>query len=232
MISTAKRSEQREWMDNMSVQGEDLRTTLVTLGKINHRLGGNRVLKKGLKKLLKNHDKSKPIKLLDIGCGDGSQLRYLSKWAKKKGYTIALTGLDGNADCIRIAKELSLNHPEITYLNGDIFEPLDGPYDIVTATLFLHHFTQEQIIQIVSNAIKAKPIGILVNDLHRSKTAYFLFKCVCVFIKNPMIKNDGLISILRGFKRNDLLELSNIINKPYSIKWRLMFRFEWIIYNL
>lgn len=231
MISTKTRSSQSEWMDNMEIGGQELRSTLVTLGHINNRLGGNRTLFKGLNMVLKNHDKTIPIRLLDIGCGDGDQLRRIAKWGARKGYNLNLTGLDANPDCIAFAKERSVNYPEITYLVEDVFAPQKQNYHIVTATLFLHHFKGPQIVNIIKNYSWDKGLGIVVNDLHRSRLAYYLFHLVCLFIKNPMIKNDGLISILRGFKRKDLNAYAAAIGKRSSVKWRWAFRFQWIIFN-
>ncbi len=231
MINTTFRSDKTEWMDDMSIQGEELQRTLITLGHINNRLGGNRALFKGLHKLLENHDKNKPLSVLDIGCGDGDQLRRIAKWAKKHDYKMELTGLDGNPECINFARTRSLAYPEITYLVDNVFNPPKQTYHIITATLFLHHFKTNQIVEIIENYNKPGVLGFVVNDLHRSKLAYLLFWLVCIFIKNPMIKNDGLVSILRGFKRKDLTQISKILNKKTSIRWRWAFRFEWIIYN-
>jgi hypothetical protein len=45
-----------------------------------------------------------------------------------------------------------------------------------------------------------------------------------------MSKKDGLISILRGFKREELEQFSKKANfKNYSIQWKWAFRYQWII---
>jgi hypothetical protein len=75
--------------------------------------------------------------------------------------------------------------------------------------------------------------GIIINDLHRSKTAYRLFKIISkIFGLNRMSTEDGLVSILRGFKKSDLKAFSKRLGfKKYSIAWRWAFRYEWIIYK-
>ena len=75
---------------------------------------------------------------------------------------------------------------------------------MVLSTLFLHHFKEEQIINLLQKLKNKAELGIIVNDLHRHKMAYYLFKIVCLTIKNQMIIDDGLTSILRGFKREEL----------------------------
>jgi hypothetical protein len=53
-----------------------------------------------------------------------------------------------------------------------------------------------------------------------------------IFIKNKMIIEDGLTSVLRGFKRTDLIELSEKINVKPTILWKWVFRYLWILKSL
>ena len=46
-----------------------------------------------------------------------------------------------------------------------------------------------------------------------------------------MIIEDGLTSILRGFKREELESFSNILQVKPQIKWKWAFRYQWIIQN-
>jgi hypothetical protein len=69
----------------------------------------------------------------------------------------------------------------------------------------------------------------VVNDLHRHKLAYYLFKIIGLFIKNKMVREDGLISVLRAFKRKDLEAISRQIKAKYSVQWKWAFRYLWIL---
>jgi 2-polyprenyl-3-methyl-5-hydroxy-6-metoxy-1,4-benzoquinol methylase len=112
---------------------------------------------------------------------------------------------------------------------SDEFNQLE--YDIVLCTLTLHHFTNEQILNIITTFNNNAKSGIVVNDLHRSKLAYNLFKLICkVFNLSKMSREDGLVSILRGFKNQELEQFSKKINlKNYTINWKWAFRYQWII---
>ena len=104
-------------------------------------------------------------------------------------------------------------------------------YDIVLCTLTLHHFSNEEILNIITTFNKNAETGIIINDLHRSKTAYRLFELICfLFNLKKMSREDGLVSILRGFKKNELEEFSKKLNfKNYTINWKWAFRYQWII---
>ena len=97
--------------------------------------------------------------------------------------------------------------------------------------MHLHHFSKDEILNIMTTFNNNANIGIIVNDLHRSKLAYRLFEMVCtVFNLNKMSREDGLVSILRGFKKKELEDFSKKLDlKNYTINWKWAFRYQWII---
>ena len=230
-ISTKTRSNKEEIMDDFSIGGELLRDTLDKLENINRWLGGNRVTVKGLESLLKNYPKDQTITIVDVGCGHGDILRDVAKFGRKKGFTFQLIGVDANPTAIEYANELSVDFPELEFKTQDIFSSAfkKQEFDVVLATLFFHHFKEKELVPFLEDTLKQTKIGIVVNDLHRNKLAYYLFMLLSLFIKNKMIIEDGLTSILRGFKREDLKEISKKINRNYSIKWKWAFRYLWIL---
>ena len=230
-ISTKQRSDKEELMDDFSIGGDLLRDTLNKLEKINRWLGGNIVTIKALKKAIQNHPKEEELTIVDIGCGHGDILRDVAKFGRKHNYKMKLIGVDANPTAITYASELSTTYPEISFKVEDIFSNdfKNRKYDVVLATLFLHHFKEKELISFLKDTLQSTKIGIVVNDLHRHKLAYYLFMLLSLFIKNNMIVEDGLISILRGFKRKDLLHISKEIHVKPQISWKWAFRFQWII---
>ena len=230
-ISTKYRTDQEEMMDDFSIGGDLLRAVLDKLENINRWLGGNLVTVNALKKVLKKHPKNIEIVIADIGCGHGDILRDVAKFGRKNGYKMKLIGVDANATAIAYANELSTEYPELVFKTEDIFSDdfKNREFDIVLATLFLHHFKELQLVSFLSDTLKHTKKAIIVNDLHRHKLAYYLFLLLSIFIKNKMIINDGLISVLRGFKRKDLIRISEKINVKPQISWKWAFRFQWII---
>lgn len=230
-IDTTDRSNLSEMMDDFDMKGEVLKDALDKIAKINQLLGGNKITIEGVKSLLKSHQAQAPIKILDIGCGNGDMLRALTQYARKNKLDFCLTGIDANSFTIQHAKQLSINYPNINYECKDIFENFNEEYDIILCTLTLHHFKDEEIATLLSNILPLTKVGIVVNDLQRSALAYYLFKALCFcFNLNDMSREDGLISILRGFKREDLQRYSSLLKLSYfSITWKWAFRYQWII---
>ena len=232
-IDTTYRTQETEIMDDFFLEGKELQEALDKIASINRLLGGNKLTLHGLKTLLKKSDATKTITIADIGCGNGDMLRMLANYGKKNNLNLTLIGIDANAFTINYARKLSTEYPNIEYVCVDIFSDDFNTieYDIVLCTLTLHHFSNEEILNIMTTFNKNANIGIVINDLHRSKLAYRLFEKVCaVFKLNKMSREDGLISILRGFKKKELENFSKKLDlKNYTINWKWAFRYQWII---
>ena len=231
LIDTSNRSSETEIMDDFTMKGVLFRDTLDKLEIINRLLGGNKVTIKGLKELLKNQSKNKIITIVDLGCGHGDILRDIAKFGRKNNYSFRLKGIDANIAAIAYAKELSKEYSELSFKAIDIFSEdfKKQSYDIVLCTLFLHHFKNNELISFLKTTIEKATIGVVVNDLHRHKLAYYLFKLISFFVKNKMIREDGLTSILRAFKKKDLENISKQIKVYFSIQWKWAFRYLWIL---
>ena len=234
IVNTQYRTQEAEIMDDFSLQGEELRVALDQIARINQLLGGNKVTLEGIKKVIPSN-KTETITIADIGCGNGDMLRMLSDFAQKNKLNFKLIGIDANEFTINYAKKLSVAYPNIDYQCVDIFSEdfKTLKFDIILCTLTLHHFTNEQILNIITTFKDNAKTGIIINDLHRSKLAYRLFELICFIFKlNRMSRQDGLVSILRGFKKNELEEFSKKLNlKNYNINWKWAFRYQWIITN-
>lgn len=220
-------------MDNFALEGEILRDALDKIAKINQLLGGNQLTLHGVQKLLNSISITNEITIVDVGCGNGDMLRTLAEYGLKNNFNFRLIGIDANEFTINHAKKLSENYRNIEYQCEDIFSPSfsEMKYDIILCTLTLHHFEDKEIIKIMSIFNTNSNIGIVINDLHRSAIAYRLFQVLCfVFQLNTMSREDGLVSILRGFKKKELIYYSKELNlKKYTINWKWAFRYQWII---
>ncbi len=230
-IDTTYRSDATEIMDDFSMKGELLRDTLDKLGKINKWLGGNRITLKGIAQLLNRQPKDKIYTIIDLGCGHGDILRLVADYGRENNYRLKLIGIDANQDAIDYANELSEKYEEVTFKTLDIFsnefQKLD--YDIALSTLFLHHFSEDEILSLLRTVSNNANLGVVINDLHRSNVAYTLFKLLSLTISNPMIVQDGLTSILRAFKRQELESLSDQLQLKSQIRWKWAFRYQWLI---
>lgn len=231
IVDIRERSKQSELMDNLELSSPLLIKTLDQISAINKWLGGNRVTLDGVKILIKNHHKDKILSIVDLGCGRGDILREIALYGRENGYKFKLLGIDANQTTIDYATSLSKKLEEIEYMKLDVLseEFSTKKFDIALCTLFLHHFNDTTALNFIQSTVKNVEIGIIVNDLHRCRLAYFLFKILSIFIYNKMVRVDGAISILRGFTKTDLVCFSEKIKHKSTIKWKWAFRYQWMI---
>ena len=232
-INTKYRTNQSEIMDDFDMKGEVLRDALDKIAKINQLLGGNKLTLEGVKNILKQNPNQEKITIVDVGCGNGDMLRTLADYAGNNGIKLELIGIDANQFTIDYAQKLSSQYPNISYQCEDIFDKAfeNLHYDIVLCTLTLHHFKEDEIIKLLNVFKTNAKLGIVINDLQRSNISYRLFQGLCfAFRLNDMSREDGLVSILRGFKKPELEQFSKKLQfKNYSIDWKWAFRYQWII---
>ncbi|MEQ8531467.1 MAG: hypothetical protein RIB86_06430, partial [Imperialibacter sp.] len=96
MPDFSSRSEELEWMDDLSSSGDIIVQTLKELDTINRLLGGNNISLSGLKKLLSRHPEKRKEKIViaDIGCGGGDIMKLLAGWGRKNNLQLELIGID------------------------------------------------------------------------------------------------------------------------------------------
>ncbi|HEU5291154.1 MAG TPA: methyltransferase domain-containing protein [Cyclobacteriaceae bacterium] len=233
----SQRSSAIEVMDDLTYAGEVMDQTLVELEIINKWLGGNEVTMNGLRALLSSKtEKNKRVglKIADLGCGGGDMLKLVANYFKKKKLNAEFTGIDANPNILTFAQKNTQSFNEIKFQSQNILSESfrSKRYDIVFATLFFHHFTSPQLVEIFKSLKKQTAVGIVMNDLHRHWLAYYSIKLLTIlFSKSSMVKNDAPISVLRGFSKNELkeiLEEAGIEN--YTLKWKWAFRWQLVIH--
>ena len=232
MINTQFRNTDPEMMDDPNVPQAVLREVLEDISRVNKLLNGNRITVRAICQLIKETTQEK-YTIVDMGCGDGQILREIADFYRKKDIQVHLIGIDLSEKGIQIAKERSKEYPEIQFLRQDILkikaEALQC--DILLCTLTMHHFSNTEIPIFLDQFVKLAKIGVVINDLQRSRLAFYLFKLFSIiFIKTDIGRSDGLTSIKSGFKKDELLGFSIAIPSVYhSVQYRWAFRYLWLI---
>ena len=233
MADFSKRSAAIEIMDDLACQGEVVDQTLHELDFINQWLGGNAVTLSGLKSLLSQTQINNSINIIDLGCGSGEMLRLIARDTNKRKQKINLIGIDANPNITLFAEMHSKEYRNIQFEAVNIFskEFQQKKFDIVLATLFFHHFNDEQLATFLKQLKSQVRIGIVINDIHRHFLAYHSIRLLTKFFStSSMVKYDAPLSVLRAFTKQDLV---NILHKAgihnYSLKWRWAFRWQIVI---
>ena len=228
-----QRSREKEIMDDLDCSGPVLEQTLRELKTINRLLGGNGVTNRGLSEIVQRFPQDH-YSLVDLGCGGGDMIAVMQAWASKKNIPIQFIGADANANTIALAKERQKALSEVHWQVANVFDStfLEQQVDIATCTLFTHHFTDEELVQLFQGLKRKVRLAIVINDLHRHPLAYYSIKWLTRwFSKSPMVQNDAALSVLRSFRRNDWESIFKQAGlSQVHIRWRWAFRWQICVY--
>lgn len=230
-----KRSGQLELMDDFSMSAEELRRNLQELEVINNWLGGHKVVLDALDQLV---DKYKPqrLRIADIGCGGGDTLINIARWARKRGIAVALTGVDANAFMVQYARSRCAAYPEIVLAQHDVFAEdfAQQQYEVTVCSLFCHHFSDAQLVQMFRKLHRQSVLGVVVNDLHRHWLAYYSIKYItAAFSGSRLVKHDAPLSVWRAFRRPELERLVQQAGiTTYKLRWMWAFRWQLLLHKV
>ncbi len=229
----SKRSSSIEIMDDLACDGEVVFQTLRELDVINQWLGGNQVTINALRNSWRSLPKDQEITIADLGCGSGAMLRIISRLAEKENRKVKLIGFDANPHIIEYARRHSTDFSTLSFETTNVFSNAfqNRKFDFVLATLFMHHFSALELIDLFSSLKKQTRSAIIINDIHRHPLAYYSIRVLTqLFSRSAMVRFDAPLSVLRAFKKtelNEVLKKATIHN--YRMKWKWAFRWQLII---
>ena len=233
-MNLSARATASELMDDLTLASDELRQNLDELETINTWLGGYRPVLAALASLRPRWPTGRPLLLADLGSGGGDTLRHVARWARRQRLPVALVGLDANAFMLDYAQARSQAFPEITYQQQDIFskEFAAQPYDVLTASLFCHHFTDDELVALLRGWQQQAGVAVIINDLHRHSLAYWsIWLLTRLLGGSRLVRHDAPLSVARAFSRADwvrLLAAAGITR--YRLRWCWAFRWQLVLW--
>lgn len=228
------RSTQEEWMDQPGISRKELFKNLRELDILNRWSGGHQISLQGLKALIHSSE-GNPLHVVDLGCGSGDVLRLMARWARKNGIPAKFTGVDKNAHAIDYLNHHCKAYTEISGVQDTFESFLDktDDVDIIHNALFCHHLNDTAFLHLLKKMKAIATKGFIINDLVRSPMAYYAsIAFTRLAHASDLAKNDGPISILRGFRLNEIKKFMDSAGIPnYSLNKTGGFRFLLVGYN-
>jgi hypothetical protein len=189
----------------------EARASLNDLTRINRRWGGHSTLRH----LLKEHVTG-AFTLLDVGAASGDMGERIREWYPQS----RITSLD------RIPSHLAKSGSRVA---ADAFALPFKPksFDYVFCSLFLHHFTTDEIVALLRGFGTIAKHKVLVIDLERNPVAYYFLPLTrSIFKWDPVTVNDGAISVEAAFRTHELEDLARRagLQNPKARAYRPAFR--------
>jgi SAM-dependent methyltransferase len=161
---------------------------------------------KPLIKTLRDSGFSEKIRIVDIGCGTGFVLRWLTAH-KIFGGDVEFIGTDFNAALIEEANRLAeAENLDCKFIVANAFR-LNQPAHIYLSTGILHHFRGDELSKLFEQQNRTETFAFVHYDFYSSPIAPFgswLFHAVRM--RQPLARHDGVLSAIRAYKSQELLE--------------------------
>ncbi len=210
-------------MDDLTIQDSRLTAALDELQVINTWLLGYHASYRALTKLEKKTG-LRAQTMLDVG-GGGSTF-------PEKFNRLKITSVDINpAAGIYTAKR----NPGITAVCADAFHLPFAPdsFDVVHASLFIHHFTEEEITALLKEFLRVASRGVVINDPLRNVVSLAGITLLTrLFSKSEMVRHDAPLSVRRGLTIPEMKSLCRQAGcKDFHIYHSPLFRLMAVIYK-
>jgi 2-polyprenyl-3-methyl-5-hydroxy-6-metoxy-1,4-benzoquinol methylase len=175
---------------------EEARESLADLVRINKYWGGHSTLRKLVDDVI---PPGEPFTLLDVGAASGDIGRCLCEWRPQA----QVTSLDYLESHLKACAG-----PRVA---GDAFALPFAPrsFDYVFSSQFLHHFTDDQVVELLAGFGRVARRQVLVIDLWRHPMPYyFISQTRWLFGWHPVSVHDGTISVEAAFRPRELVDLA------------------------
>lgn len=221
------RKDQSELLDEWHGSVPELQATLNELWLINQVFGNLGSLIHHLNIGLAN--KTRAIRIADLGTGSGKLALYLRNWANRKQLELELYPVDFSRRVLSLAQGNIKTTDEIHLIEADASNLPFAPQsiDFYISSLFMHHFSPETLVELLGNAYEHAARGIIMADIVRGVLPFIGFHLIRpIFARQFLTWRDGLTSIQRAYIPEELkaiCQAANIKNATiYShFPWRM-----------
>ena len=162
------------------------------------------------RRLAANPVPSRPLRVVELGAGDGSLALELARRWSASGLTGELTLIDRlNLLAPETARALAALNWSVHVAAGDVFDWYEvpaQPVDVMFATLFLHHFDDAHLGRLLAQAA-SHTRAFIACEPRRSRFALLSARLVWMLGANDVTRHDAVASVRAGFTDLELASL-------------------------
>lgn len=229
-----------ERMDALDFSRQEVVDTFQFIGPVNRWFGGYRPLIAFFNGESRQWSRDQTYRVLDVGCGAGDIPVALVRWARQKGFRLQIQAIDHHPETVRLAQQTCQAYPEIAVAQRDMADLRSENADYVLASMFLHHFRDEDIPSVLCHLLaqcRSQAEGqtnspkVVINDLLRAPLAYagtWLFSVAAPAV----FRHDARLSVRKGFTLPELRRLLAASGlRQYRLETYFFYRFLLVLYK-
>ncbi len=137
--------------------------------------------------------------------------KAIAGWARHAAITLQIYALDLRQAHLRWAQRRLQSWPEIALIQGDVRAlPLaEGSVDFVISSLFLHHFTAPELIQVLPQWARLARQSLIMTDVVRHPVPYWFMKATSpIFARSTITRHDAAVSVRRAYRAQELQSIA------------------------
>ncbi|MFL6214444.1 MAG: methyltransferase domain-containing protein [Blastocatellia bacterium] len=220
-----------ELLDLGEGSDDDVARNLIDLRRINRFFGGQRVVTDALAALAAQGE-WRELSLLDVGTGSADIPGAVADWCQGRGIVTNIAALDLSERNLRIARSRLGINKAVQLVRGDSrrLPFADRSFDVVTASLFLHHFEDADVRLLLAEFARVARRALIVNDLIRHRVPYWFARLTGPLLATSYLtRYDGPASVLRGFTVTEMATLAERAGlRQVSLRRRFPYRLSLI----
>ncbi len=202
-----RRTDAVELLDGPLDDPAALTANLRDLRRINARLGGVSLSGPAIEALAAHRDE---LTLLDVGTGGADIPLALIDLAAATGRRLTIVAIDSRPEVLAAAV---LAWPAVATTDGLELHVGDGrslPYpdrsfDVVHASLVVHHLGVEDAAGLLREMARVSRLGVVVNDLERSRRGWIGAWLLGHFLtRNRYTRHDAPLSVRRAYRAGEM----------------------------
>jgi hypothetical protein len=162
-------------------------------------------------RLMRKHVRGKPLRILEIGAGDGTFMLAVARRLAKEWPAVEVTLLD-RVDLVSSGRRDDFGKLgwRADIVTADIFEWIGraghGRFDAIVANLFLHHFDDAGLGQLFSGLQRRAPV-LLATEPRRGSFPLAAARLLWAIGANDVTLHDAAASVRAGFAGKELSAL-------------------------
>jgi ubiquinone/menaquinone biosynthesis C-methylase UbiE len=159
--------------------------------------------------------------------------RRISRWLASAGTRLRWAGVDLHPRALEVAElEAGADLPPLGLVRADARDlPFENEaFDLSTATLTLHHFSDADCVKVLSEMARVSRGGVIVSDLERHPLHYLGARLLSAtwWRSDPVTRHDAPLSVLRSFTPAELVALARKVPLD-SARVRRVFPFRLVL---
>ena len=209
-----KRLVQAEWLDTLAPDDPRALRSRRDLRRINWWMRNHVILARALE----NNLAFPPKQITELGAGDGNLLLHLAQALSPRWPDVQVTLLDlqKNVSAKTLAAFAKLDwHAEPVVADVFNWSPAADAEPVVVANLFLHHFADEQLADLLHKISQTTKLFVAIEP-HRFARPSLVGQLLWLISCNDVTRHDAVASIRAGFRGAELSALW-----PDASNWQL-----------